>query len=613
MRALRRLLVAIALTATTAVESADLVFGQGAHEELSQRVNHAQNLEYARILASFDDHLRRNPNDEIAAIERCRFIDVFADSESSENEQAIADSEACHESIASGPLSSTRNAQLFTWESEWGEEGIAKGNALLTKSGPWNREQLTKLHESLSLRYRNVDVLKSGDHALNAVNLDPSSSTRLFAAQHLFRIGARAQAVDMIQAMPADQWQAWTLRTALGTLLDMGEPRRALDLLQTHSEFKVDAATRARLAAALHSAGSSEEAQKLMQAIALEPSAGLGGQATRREIFEFQLGNGSEADAVNAYRALRESGYDADPYGHFRLSLLVRHPTAPWRADEWLGIGALACFLLLLALLPLIVIAPMHYWSLMCRVRGKGDETMDQSWGFGHLWYALGVLSVAGGIATYLFAYDQFHDWFGFAHGSSPIVDDRELGRAYACAQLLTFLGLLPLVLRKGLKARLLGTWSFAQSVCTGIGVAFLLLMVAAVLNVVTKPAIALGGDTIRAMQGIYGLYGAGGLLLVTSVAAPLLEEFVFRGIFLRTAMRHVRFWIAAGLQAIVFVALHDQVGAFSPLLALAVAAAWLAWRSGGLVAPIALHVTNNVMAALAIMGVTRSLSAVAG
>jgi membrane protease YdiL (CAAX protease family) len=415
--------------------------------------------------------------------------------------------------------------------------------------------------------------------------------------------------------MPAEKWRTWTLKAALETLLDMGESGSALDLVRTHKDLELDATTRARLARALHASGSTDEALEQMRALGRDAPTGAAGLSLRRQIFEFQLEHGTRDDAVAAYRTLRDGGYHADPYGHLRLSLFLRYPTAPWHADELLGIGALLLLLVVLGLLPLIVVAPLHYWSLARRVRmGAKVPSDDTPWGFGDLWYALAVISVAGGVATYLGAYDQFREWFDLDVGVvSGIADDRDLGRAFLYTQLLTFIGLLPLALRSGVQRRLLGTWSFGHSACAGIGLAFLLLMANGIVRIATAPAVALGGDTIRAMQGIYGLYGTGGLLLVSAIAAPVVEEFVFRGVFLRVAARHVRFWIAAALQAGVFIALHDQAGAYFSLFALALVAAWLAHRSGGLIAPIALHATNNVMASLAITGVTRSVSVVPG
>ena len=606
-----RWLGALVLALPPLADASPAAFTEGVHEALAERVYDSQNAEYGRVMAEFDAHLKRHPQDSVAAVERCRFIDRFAYSEESENEQAIADSETCHAALTQEPMASSVAAKLFLWENDWEEDGIAKGEALLADSKSWNRRQLARLHEMLANRYRNRDALKAGEHALIAVDLDADPGMRLLAANHLVRIGARARALTMIQGMPAAQWHAWNLRSAVETLLDMGETRAAADLLRQRDDLTVDASIRARLARALLTAGDAERARSMMNAIAGEPVVKIGGETLDREVFEFQRDHGSQADAIAAYRKLRDHGYKADPFGRARLSLFLRHPGAPWQADEWLGVGGLALLLAGMIVMPLLVVAPLHYWSLYRRVHAPVQDTLEPPWNFGHLWYGLAVILSSGVIGLYLFSYVQLENLFFATHIQSRIADERDLGHAFLFGEALALLGVLPLVARAGLKARLIGQWPIGQSIAAGVGLSFGLLMAAGIVKVISKPGVALGGDTIRALQGIHALYGTLGLLFAAAVLAPLVEELVFRGVFLQVAARHARFWLAAVLQAGIFVALHDQASAAPFLFALALVAAWLALRSGGLVAPIALHVTNNTMACLAVMGVTRSVSVV--
>ena len=52
-------------------------------------------------------------------------------------------------------------------------------------------------------------------------------------------------------------------------------------------------------------------------------------------------------------------------------------------------------------------------------------------------------------------------------------------------------------------------------------------------------------------------LYGAAAALWILSAAAPVGEEFIFRGLLLRASLRHVSFPVANGLQALLFAAMH--------------------------------------------------------
>lgn len=619
MRGVRRWMFVLALAsihgaahaACSALPSQAPGFGEGAAEPLSERVYQAQDLEYARVVAEFDHWLERNPSDSVAAVERCRFIDLFASSEEHEIEQASEAAQVCRESLSSGPLSASTAARIFLWESTWGDDAIRQGEAMLADHAPWDRRQLRQIHETLAQQYASEDVVKAGEHALIAVNLDANSSSRLQAAEHLVRIGARARGVAMLKDMPVANWNQWNLTAAVRTLLDVGEPREAAALIRLRTDLIIGAAERARLARALVEVGEPLQAQALMDTLVNEPDT-PGAGAIAKELFAFRLAHGSQAEAVAAYRKLRDAGYVADPFARARLRLLLEYPAAPWSAADLLGVAALGGCLIFFALLPLVVVAPLHYWSLFRRVRGRGRAGDVASWNLGHLWYVLAVVCVAAFAVTYLFSYDAFESLV-FQHPlrTRSIADDRDLGRALLCMEVLALIGLLPLMMRAGARRHLVGDWPFGKSLAAGVGTSFALLMGAGILNAINRPGLALGGDTIRAMQGLYALYGSLGLLVTASLLTPIVEEFVFRGVFLQVAARDSYFWVAAILQSCIFIALHDQAGAYLFLFALAMAASWLAWRSKGLAAPIMLHVTNNVMASLAIMGVTRAVAAV--
>ncbi|MFE6997522.1 CPBP family intramembrane glutamic endopeptidase [Microbacterium sp. NPDC057659] len=89
-------------------------------------------------------------------------------------------------------------------------------------------------------------------------------------------------------------------------------------------------------------------------------------------------------------------------------------------------------------------------------------------------------------------------------------------------------------------------------------------------------------------------------MLLLVILLVPLqsaTEEYVFRGFLMQAVgswLKHPAFAILLPLPLFVFGHLYDVWGLLS-VAAFALAAGWLAWRTGGLEAGIALHVVNNV------------------
>ena len=62
-------------------------------------------------------------------------------------------------------------------------------------------------------------------------------------------------------------------------------------------------------------------------------------------------------------------------------------------------------------------------------------------------------------------------------------------------------------------------------------------------------------------------------------------------------------------VQSLAFISLHEEWQAMPFLFVFAMVAAWLARRSGGLLAPMVMHGVNNALVALAIVGVTDVLN----
>ena len=92
-------------------------------------------------------------------------------------------------------------------------------------------------------------------------------------------------------------------------------------------------------------------------------------------------------------------------------------------------------------------------------------------------------------------------------------------------------------------------------------------------------------------------------------MATPIVEEWIFRGVLLEAFRTRVSFWFAAVVQALVFVALHEEYQAMPFLFVFALVAAFLVRQSGGLLAALVMHGVNNAIAVLAIVGATNLIN----
>ena len=87
-----------------------------------------------------------------------------------------------------------------------------------------------------------------------------------------------------------------------------------------------------------------------------------------------------------------------------------------------------------------------------------------------------------------------------------------------------------------------------------------------------------------------------GSFTILATIAAPFMEEFVFRGFLFNALLRYLPVWIAAGVSGIVFGMVHGSVSAFLPLACSGIVLAYVYYRSGSLTASMLTHALFNLV-----------------
>jgi uncharacterized protein len=97
--------------------------------------------------------------------------------------------------------------------------------------------------------------------------------------------------------------------------------------------------------------------------------------------------------------------------------------------------------------------------------------------------------------------------------------------------------------------------------------------------------------------------------LLTSSVATPIVEETLFRGLLFAGLVQWVPPWLAAAFSAMVFALWHEDPLGLPPLIVGGLFLAYAYYRSGSLWVPIIAHGLNNwlvVSVLLAFNGMAR-------
>jgi len=588
-------------------------FGPGSHEHFTERVNQAQITDYQAVLAAYQARQLAHPDDVFSEIERCRFIESFAYSEDMPIASASDDLDACRESLNSGPHANQVDVLLYGVESNWDDEKLPEAQALIPKSQHWSRGQRAALYELLAERTQWDHAQLAASYAVRAVDLDPASRVLLIAVNHWVQMGAKDRARRLLVDAPPSAWEKVSRTEAAKVLIDLDDPKAAAAILRGARPDDEGGEVSLILARVLTADGDIKGARELYErAIKDREFVALD---TRLEYFEFERRHGTAAAAHAAYQKLRDEGFHADSVARYRLALLLSHPGAGWQWRDALGVLTLLGVALTICALPLIAIVPVHYRGLARQAAGRAPdfqpEPMDKArWKLRHAWYALGVLLITGYAALYVYAVQYLEaelPWIQ-RYVFTPATD-LSLAKIMLWSTVAALLLLIPLARGRSIKQLLLGNWTGRRCILMGIGAAFILKFIAAFFDLGMKAVGLLGSDTVRSMQGINEVYGLAMLLLVVAVATPIIEEWIFRGVMLEAFRARVSFWFAAVIQALVFIALHEEWQAMPFLFVFALVAAWLVRQSGGLLASMVMHGVNNAVAAMTIVGATNVLN----
>jgi membrane protease YdiL (CAAX protease family) len=578
-------------------------FAPGSHDRFATRVVSAQSAEYTAVIKAYDDHLAVNPDAYRVRIERCRFIERFAYSEDSFIEGSEDDLENCRKTLVEGPHKRQPAVLLYDLEHRYDDEDLATAEKLLPESRLWPKADRVALLELLSQRntMRNPDAAAA--YAIDAVELDPGSSVLLAAVDRWVQLGAKETALRLLRNAPESTWKRVPRTTAAQTFIDLGDAKSAAALLRGADKLDTDYGGDLTLARALSAANDFDAARKLYrEAVTGEYTP----NATRVEVFQFELRHGTPDEAAAAYEELRDHGDWTDPLARQRMGLLFASPGAPWHFRDALGLLTLVGVLLLFFTVPLLVVMPVHYRGLARRVAGRDPDLAAPPWKLRHAIYALGAFLTTGYVGLYVYAPQLLESMLpGTEIYATESITDLVLGKYLLVTTLAALLLAMPLMRGRSLREVLLGRWSILKHVLVGLGCGIGLKFIAALIGIATSDPGALGSDTSRAIQGMHEMFGLGVALLLVAGVTPIVEEFVFRGVLLQSFRGEVSFWFAAVLSSLAFTLMHESWADMPFLFVFAMVAALVVRRGGGLLGPMILHGVNNAIAVYTIVGVT--------
>jgi membrane protease YdiL (CAAX protease family) len=571
-----------------------------------KQIDAAARTAFDTALAEYDKQIEQNPYDIVDRLQRCRFIDQFV--ESYEYVGFIDDvsplAEQCRAKLVEEHPEHPEVA-LWQLEGSFGDDLLTKGAELSRQSalGTWTTGQsarlYTKLAEAANLNDKRDLALR---YALRALELDETSDVRLIAATHLIATGDKLRALEILTATVRDDQprEGWTLSKKMDLLAQLGANQQAIALYAQLKDLEgYDHTEAARI---LRAAGANDLA-RLELTLATE-SDGPYGTSNERELFRFELELGSAEQALAAYDAWRNSGWLEDPLGINRFALFVRNPLLPWQTRDITGLLGFLAALCAIALIAILPIAGVHYRGLAVRAR-SGEPYPSDGWSLRHAWIALFSFGIASLFALYTAgAVDVTTTNMG---GWGIDATNHQLSRIALAESFLTIALLLPLAAVAASKQLpWLGTqWTVAKSCAIGVALAMVFrlpLLQAWFKRPESVSQLALDDALWQMIGAVRDEYGIVSALWMVAATAPVVEEFVFRGVLYRSFAAHIPAGWANVVQAALFSAMHMNLRAAVLLFVLGLVLGTLARRSGGLLASIVMHAVFNLTAALILL-----------
>jgi uncharacterized protein len=570
-----------------------------------ERISASARSEVDVALAEYDEQVRLQPFDVTHRIRRCSFIDEFMLAYEYSDFMAELDtlSRRCREEL-SGAFGEHPEVRLFELSSTYGEELIGQAEELLQEGvhQKWTAGQLARLYTMLASAFNLEEKPNQAlDFALRALELDEESDVRLIAATHLVNRGERERALAVLTSPidTSDSDNGWSLVQKMDLLAQLG----AADHVQRlHSKLTATKSySHLEAARALRLVGAASLARRELELAAKSSALST---ADDQERFKFELEFGTGEQALAAYQAWRDAGWAEDPIGINRLALAARDLSLPWRPRDFTGILGFLGALAALALIAAIPVAAVHYRGLADRAR-TGAPYPTAGWQLRDAWTAMFAFGIAALLSLYTVG---ALDLMSYSGGFLTVdATPKQLAPATLADPFLGLVILVPLAMRA--RARGMASWNVDWSIwkClllgAALGLALRIPFLAAFLARPEAVRMAAPNDAVWQLVGAvrdqYGMFAA---LWVLAIAAPVIEEFVFRGVLYRAFTAHIGAGWANAVQAALFSAMHFNLKATFFLFVLGLVLGTLTRRSGGLAAPMMLHACFNLVAGLLLL-----------
>ena len=584
------------------------------HEYYLEQLGTAKDNQYNTILRQYNLYLLENPDDLSIHIEKCRLIETAYYDSYEEYNPNYEDAQTCADSLAL-LFPDQPKALLFKADYLYGDElntYLEDLHETVETNPNWSGHEWN-LFERLATAYDGDETHKG--EAVRFAELAMKFNDTLDLTLMLGRLykdqNNTTKAIEIAGSKLDLTDESWTLNQKGKLLLELGAPHKAIEAFNLAKKDSSSWQDLGSLAQAMIDHGLIIEARDyLVKDVA---TTTWRQELPLRKLFLYDLQYGSADSASVSYRKFTDLNYWSDPIGLYRIRLFAHAPLFHWTINDCLRVGFLLLLLIVLFIIPYLWILPIHYIGNYFRNKGMKLPANEFRWGLRHLWLVCGAWLIIDVMVLAITDYSSFSGYFD----DSLVEETQQAISKINAIQALAFFScilVLTIFLVRLSDWRLLWgkVWNKSQAIWTGVGIALLLRFGFGIYALILKAFdISLTDDSLtiplsinESIMSINQFYHPLIGLLFVVILVPIYEEILFRGVFLSSCEKHMKFVIANSLQAFVFALVHQQWKLIPFYFAFGFVTGYYRNKTQSLATGISIHMTNNLIAFLSILAI---------
>jgi len=566
------------------------------HKEFIKQATLSNEITYKDILAQFDAFITNNPDDMTSVIEKCSFIKVYSYSESGlvYFDTLEQDTNDCESQISQFAEESPEII-MYKLSSKWNDEALEVFHeAEISSLQDWSIENKTRIYSMMDTR----KVWKTPPNYEYANRGFVETKNPMFAigaANYQFDNGNRNQAIEILQNyQPKSQDNIIELVKLYLKLGLTEDASKTFELIESKENIQNSLLFKLKTSTDIQYQPTIEEFESIQALWNFEE--------TFQDLYNHSIHhkNYKVAHSIYQFRSLKDFWYDPFSYSKFKLYQ---------QSNKWsFNINDLYSLLMWLAVIlgsilaMFLIIAPIHYRGLYRRVHNKPQLNSMTNWNLKHALFLGSIFILVDIVLSIIFQYQSiFTMFFSDAEIEFDITSGLPSKMYFYYSFLILGFGLL--IFKPGKDLFKITVPDLLKSILIAFGV-FIVLKIIVVASGFFYKLNSLTAEINFTRQTILDLkntYGTLTLYLTIALLTPLVEEYLFRGVFLNSFTKHISFGWANTIQASLFALIHENTQFFLYYLIVGLIAGFLVKKQKHIYGALALHIINNALAVAAI------------